>query len=161
MDTGLITSSAITGEASIPTFASDVGLPVGATLGRLGVVLPLLMIATRKVSRSQTVKQGKHDAIMLLAQSKLDSIADIISHAMHDDIFPTEFHKVLQEVEKYWKLKANIRNRTKAKVKQIEKEQREEIFEQGRKKGRKKGKEDFLRQIANTKVPRVPMPFKI
>ena len=80
---------------------------------------------------------------------------------MHDYIFPTEFHKVLQEVEKYWKLKANIRNRTKAKVKQIEKEQREEIFEQGRKKGRKKGKEDFLRQIANTKVPRVPMPFKI
>ena len=62
------------------------------------------------------------------------------------DISPTEFHKVLQEVEKYRKLKANIRIRTKAKVKQIPKEQREELLE----KGRKEGKEDFLRKIANT-----------
>ena len=83
------------------------------------------------------MKQGKHDAIMLLAQSKLDSISDIISRAMQDgDISPTEFHKVLQEREKYRKLNADIRNRTKAKVKQFEKEQREETLEQGRK-GRK------------------------
>ena len=63
---------------------------------------------------------------MVVAQSKLDNIADIISQAMQDgDISPTEFHKVLQESEKYGKLKADIRNRAKAKVKQIEKEQRE------------------------------------
>ena len=62
------------------------------------------------------------------------------------DISPTEFHKVLEDVEKYRKIKADIRNHTKAKVKQITKEQREELLEQGR----KKGKEDFLRTIANT-----------
>ena len=33
------------------------------------------------------------------------------------DISPTEFHKVLQEVEKYRKLKADIRNQAKAKAK--------------------------------------------
>ena len=55
------------------------------------------------------------------------------------DISPFEFHKVLQEVEKYRQLKAYIRNQTNAKVKQIAKEQREEILEQGR----KEGKEDF------------------
>ena len=83
------------------------------------------------------MKQGKHDSIMLLAQSKLDSIADIISQAMQDrDISPTEFQEVLQEREKYRKRKANIKNRSKAKVKQIEKEQREEILEHGRKKGK-------------------------
>ena len=88
---------------------------------------------------------------MLLAQSKLDNITNIISQAMQDgDISPIEFHKLLQEREKYRKLKADIRNRIKAKVKQIEKEQREEIFEQGRKEGRKEGKEDFLWQIANS-----------
>ena len=93
------------------------------------------------------MKQGKHDAIKLLAQSKLDSIIDIISQAMQDgDISLTEFHKVLQEVKKYRRLKADIRNQTKAKVKQITKKQREEILEQGR----KEGKEIFLRQIANT-----------
>ena len=62
------------------------------------------------------------------------------------DISPTEFHKVLKDVEKYRKIKADIRNHTKAKVKQITKEQREELLEQER----KEGKEDFLRTIANT-----------
>ena len=62
------------------------------------------------------------------------------------DISPTEFHKVLEDLEKYRKIKADIRNHTKAKVKQIAKEQREELLEQGR----KEGKEDFLRTIANT-----------
>ena len=94
-----------------------------------------------------TVKQEKRDSIKLLAQAKLDSIANIISQAMQDgDISPTEFHKVLQEVEKYRKLKADIRNQARTKIKEITKEQREEILEQGR----KEGKEDFLRKIANT-----------
>ena len=62
------------------------------------------------------------------------------------DISPTEFHKVLEEVEKCHKLKADIRSQAKAKVKEITKEQREELLEQGR----KEGKEDFLRKIANS-----------
>ena len=62
------------------------------------------------------------------------------------DISPTEFHKVLQEVEKYRKLKADIRNQAKAKVKEITKKQREELLEQGK----KGGKEDFSRKIAKT-----------
>ena len=49
-------------------------------------------------------------------------------------------------MEKYCKLKADIRNQAKTKVRQITKEQREELPEQGR----KEGKEDFLRKIANT-----------
>ena len=94
-----------------------------------------------------TMKQEKHDAIKLLAQSKLHSIADIISQAMQDRyISSIEFHKVLQEVEKYRKLKADIRNQAKTKVRKITKEQREELLEQGR----QEGKEDFLRKITNT-----------
>ena len=53
-------------------------------------------------------------------------------------------------MKKYRKLKADIRNRTEAKVKQIEKQQPKKIFEQGRKEKRKGGKEDFLRQIENS-----------
>ena len=62
------------------------------------------------------------------------------------DISPTEFHKVLQEVEKYRRLKADIRNQAKAEVKEITKKQREEILQQGR----KEVKEDFLRKTANS-----------
>ena len=56
------------------------------------------------------------------------------------DISSIEFHKVLQKAEKYRKLKADIRNQAKTKVKQITKEQRVELLEQGR----KEGKENFL-----------------
>ena len=123
-DTGLITSAVIAGGASIQAFASGAGLPVGAVLGGPGVVLSLLTVATGIFFKGQTVKQGKHDAIMLLTKSKLDGIADIISQAMQDaDISPTEFQKVLKERGKYRKRKADIRNRTKSNVKQIKKEQ--------------------------------------
>ena len=49
-------------------------------------------------------------------------------------------------MEKYRKIKADIKNWAKAKLKQITKEQREELFEQGR----KEGKEDFVQKIANS-----------
>ena len=62
------------------------------------------------------------------------------------DISPTEFRKVLQQLEKHRKLKADITNHAKTKIKEITKEQREKLLEQGR----KEGKEDFLRKIANS-----------
>ena len=67
-------------------------------------------------------------------------MVDIISQAIQDgDISSSEFDKVLQEVKKYRKLKSSIRNHAKAKVKEIPKEQREKLLEQGR----KEVKEDF------------------
>ena len=111
VDTGLVTSTIITGEISIAAFASGVGLPVVIALIGTSLLLSLAAAITRKSFKIFTVKQEKHDAIKLLAQSKLDRIANIILQAMQDgDISPTEFHKVLQEVEKYRRLKADIRN---------------------------------------------------
>ena len=137
VDTGLITLTAITGGISIAAFASGVGLLVGVALSGTSLLLSLAIVITRKSFKTFTVKQEKHDAIKLLAQSKLDSIANM----ENGYISSIEFHKVLQEVEKYHKIKADIRNQAKAKVKQIKKEQPEELLEQVR----KKGKEDFLR----------------
>ena len=133
-----------TGEISI---ASGVGLPVEIALGGASLLFSLITPATRKYLKASISAQGKHDSTKLLAHSKLDSIANIISQAMQDgDISSIEFHIVLQKVEKYCKLKADVRNQAKAKVKQITKEQREKLLEQGR----KEGKEDFLRKTANT-----------
>ena len=145
VDTSLTT--VITRGISIEAFASGVGLPVGIALSGTNLLLSLTTTITRKSFKTIAVKQSKHDAIKLFSQSKLDSIAKIISQVMQDgDISHTEFHKVLQEVEKYRKLKAGIRNQTKKKVKEITKEQREQILGQRR----KEGKEDFLRKIGNT-----------
>ena len=101
-EAGLITSTVITGGISIAAFAAGVDVPVGITLSGASLLLFFAMVITRKFFKAFTMKQEKHDAIKLLAQSKLDSIADIISLAMQDeDISFIEFHKVLQEVEKY------------------------------------------------------------
>ena len=145
--TGLITSTVVTGENSIAAFASSVGLSVGIALSGTILLLSLSTAITWKYFKTFTVKQEKHNAIKLVAQSKLDIIANIISQAMQDGyISSIELHKVLQEVEKYRKFKADIRNQAKAKVKQITKEQREKLLKQER----KEGKDDFLRKIANT-----------
>ena len=86
----------ITGGTSIAVFASGVGLPAGIAISGTSLLLSLATAITRKSFKIFTVKQEKHDAIKLLSQSKLDSIANIISQAMQDgDIAPTKFHKVL------------------------------------------------------------------
>ena len=111
VDTGLIASTVITGEISIPAFPCGVGLPVGIALSRTSLLLSLATAITRKSFKIFTVKQEKHDADKLLVQSKLDSVANIVSQTMQDrDISLSEFYEVLQEVEKDRKLKADIRN---------------------------------------------------
>ena len=117
-DTGLITSIVITGVISIAAFASAIGLPVGIALSGTSLLLSLATVITQKSFKTFTVKQEKHDSIKLLAQIKLRSIVNIISQAIQDGEFsPNEFHKLLQEVEEYRKLKADIRNQAKAKIK--------------------------------------------
>ena len=128
MDISLITSTVITGGVSISAFASGV-----------------------KSFKIFTVKQEKRDAIKLLAQSKLDSIADIMSQAMQDrDFSSIEFHEALQEVERYRKLKADIKNQGKTKVRQITKEQREELLEKRRNEGK-----DFYEKLQIFQIFRV------
>ena len=100
VDTILIISKIITGGISIAAFASGVVLPVSIALRGTRLFLYLPTVITRKYFKIFTLKQEKHDSIKLLAQRKLDSVANIIPQAMQDgDISPTEFHKVLQKVE--------------------------------------------------------------
>ena len=64
----------------------------------------LATVITQKSSKIVTLSLEKHDAMKLLAQSKLGSIVNIFSQAKQcKNILPGEFSKVLQEVEKYHK----------------------------------------------------------
>ena len=67
VDTGLITSTVITGGISIAAFASGVGLPVGIALWGTSLLLSLPIVITWKSFKTFTVKQEKHDANKLLA----------------------------------------------------------------------------------------------
>ena len=140
-------NTVITGVISIAAFASCVVVPVGIALSGTSPLPSLVTAITRKSFKIFIVKQEKHDAIKLLAQGKLDITANIISQAMQcGDFSPIEFLQSIAGGRKYRKLKADIRNQAKAKVKEITKEQREEILEQGI----KEGKDDFLGKIANS-----------
>ena len=135
-------------------------MPVGIALSGTSLLLSLATAITGKSFKIFIVKQEKHDAIKLFAQTTLDSIANIISQAMQDrDISPTEFHKVQQEVEKYCKLKADIRNQARAKAKQITKKKtaRKKYLNKEEKKVRK----IFYEKSQALQVPKVSMPFKI
>ena len=56
VDTGLITSTVITGGISIAAFANDVGLPVGIALSGTSLNLSLATAITRKSFKIFTVK---------------------------------------------------------------------------------------------------------
>ena len=102
VDTDLITSTVITEGISIAVVASGVGRPVGIALSGTSLLLSLATVITRKSSKTFTLKQENRNAIKLLAQSKSDSIANIILQTMPDgDISSIEFYKPLKEVEQY------------------------------------------------------------
>ena len=82
IETGLITSRMIPRGMSIAAFASGVRLPVGFVLGSTSLLLSLATTITEKSFKIFAVKQEKHDAIKLLAQSKLDRVANIILQTM-------------------------------------------------------------------------------
>ena len=92
-DISLITSTVLTGGISIAALASGVGLPVGIALGGVSLLFPFMTPAAQKYLKASIVVREKHDSIKVLAQGKLDSIANVTSLAMQDgDISPTEFH---------------------------------------------------------------------
>ena len=62
------------------------------------------------------------------------------------DIASIGFHKLVQDVEKYTNLKADVRKQAKTKVRQTIKEQREKLLGQKR----KETKDHFLQTIITT-----------
>ena len=135
--TGLIAIATLTGTPSIPEFARGWVLSVDvvfvwhnytATPGRwwFSKIKPIICCEVRK-----------HNIISLLILGKLYDISDsILQPIQHRNTSPNEFHKVLQKMGKYWKLKEEIHRWNKATVKESTKKLKVELLEQGRKQGR-------------------------
>ena len=89
IDTGLILSTVIDEGVCTSAFVSIVDLLVGIALSGTGLLFSLAIAIIQKSFRIFTMKQETHDAIKLLAQIKLDSIADIISQARQAGDIPS------------------------------------------------------------------------
>ena len=65
----------------------------------------------KKLLSITKTKKKKHAKILMLAQSKLNSIETLISQALIDiKISHEEFSTILNEKDKYEKIKDNLRN---------------------------------------------------
>ena len=107
VDTGLNTSTMITGGISIAEFASSFGLPVGIALSGTSLLLSFATVITRKSFKTFIIKKEKHDTIKLLLQSKLSSITNIILQAMQTEILSHPLN--ITRYCKRWKNIANLR----------------------------------------------------
>ena len=147
VDHALIAATVISGSGSIAALCSGIGIPVSIALGGVTLCLSLATAITRKTNKLFDVKVKKHDKIVVLAQTKLDSVHDTVSRAINDShITPDEFQRVIQEKQRYLLLKQQIRQKTKKVTEAINNQQRQTILDQGRKEGR----DAFLRQIGST-----------
>ena len=111
IDKILIVLSATTGEVSLISFTSVIRAPVGIASASFTLIVSLTTLIIKKLLRITRNKKKKHDKILMLAKLKLNSIETLVSQALIDmEISHEEFVTILNEREKYEKMKENVRN---------------------------------------------------
>ena len=111
IDKILIVLSAASSGVSIISFTSIIGAPVGIASASLTLIFSLTTGIVKKLLNITRNKKKKHDKILILAKSKLNSTETLIFQALIDlDISHEEFIRILKEKDKYEKMKDNLRN---------------------------------------------------
>ena len=111
IDKTLFVLSARSSGVSIISFTSTVGAPAGIASACLTLIFSLTTGIVKKLLNITRNKKKKHDKILMLAKSKLNSIETLISQALIDmDISHEEFVTILKEKDKYEKMKENLRS---------------------------------------------------
>ena len=78
----LILASTITGCISISAFASLLGIPIRTTISAIALKISPIAAGIKKYKSIIKKKKKKHDKIVLLAKSKLNSIEVLISKVL-------------------------------------------------------------------------------
>ena len=91
---------------------SVIGAPVGIASASFSLIFSLTTGIVKKLLNITREKKKKHDKILILAKSKLNSIDTLISQALIDiDISHEEFITILKEKDRYEMMKDNLRNK--------------------------------------------------
>ena len=111
IDKVLIVLSATSGGVSIISFTSIIGAPVGIASASFTLIFSLTTGIIKKLLSITRNKKKKHDKILMLAKSKLNSIETLISQALNDiEVSHEEFVTILKDKDKYEKMKENVRS---------------------------------------------------
>ena len=91
--------------------ANVVGAPVGIASVSFTLIFSLTTGIIKKLLSITRNKKKKHDKILMLAKSKLDSIETLVSQALIDmEISHEGFNAIIWEKEKYERMKENVRS---------------------------------------------------
>ena len=111
IDKTLIVLSAASGGISIIYFASFIGIPAGIASVSFTLIFSLTAGMIKKLLKVARKKKKKHNKIVMLGKSTLNSIETLMSQALIDlDISHEEFKTIVNGKEKCDRMKKSIRN---------------------------------------------------
>ena len=97
-DKSLIALSVTTGSISIASFAAVIGAPVGISSASFSLEFPISTGIVKKLLKTTRNKKKKHNKIVMLARSKLNSIESKISEALiNNEISHEDFMTIINE----------------------------------------------------------------
>ena len=100
-DKSLIVSSVATGSISIASFATATGAPVGIMSASCSLAFSVTTGFVKQFLKTIRNKKKKHNKIVMLARSKLNSIESKISKALMDnEISHEDFETIINEEKK-------------------------------------------------------------
>ena len=109
-DKSLIVLSATSGSISIASFATVIGTPIGITSASLNLTFSISIRIVKKLLKTTRNKKKKHNKIIMLARSKLNSIESKVSEALiNSEISHEDFMIIINEEKNYRELKESIR----------------------------------------------------
>ena len=110
LDKSLIVLSVATGSISIASFATAIGAPVGIMSADCSLAFSITTGFLKKFLKTIRNKKKKHNKIVMLARSKLNSIESKISEALiNNEISHEDFMTIINEEKKYRELKESMR----------------------------------------------------
>ena len=109
-DKSLIVLSVTTGSISIVSFATVTGAPLRIISASFSLAFSISTGIIKKLLKTTRNKKKKHNKIVMLARSKLNSIESKISEALiNNEISHEDFMTIINEEKKYRELKESIR----------------------------------------------------
>ena len=109
-DKSLIALFVATGSISFASFATVIVVPVGIMSAIFSLVFSITTGFVKNFLKITRHKKKKHNKIVMLATSKLNSIESKISEALiNNEISHEDFIKSINEEKKYWELTESIR----------------------------------------------------
>ena len=147
VDKALISAGVGMGIGGVGLLSTIIAAPVVLGLEIAALACGLLGVAGKFIGRRLSVKAKKHDEVRVLAESKLNTIADHVSTALTDgQVSDEEFRLIIDEVQKYRQMKAEIRSgsqKAHAAV-TLDEEAKNALIQQGRDEARA----SFIKKLA-------------